>query len=86
MLWTDSSKIKRELSDFIKLFEKHPKALKRLIKAIDFSPQTGKLQLDLNLLHQNFHHTNKENQISNKVSLDFAKHKRHAQLAKITKV
>jgi len=38
MLFPDSTKTKREASEYASLFEKNPKALKRLIKSIEFSP------------------------------------------------
>ncbi len=38
MLFADSTKTKREATEYASLFEKNPKALKRLIKSIEFSP------------------------------------------------
>ena len=46
LLFSDSTKTKREASEFVKLLEKNPKALNKLIKSIEFSPQTGLLHLD----------------------------------------
>jgi hypothetical protein len=38
LLFSDSTKTKREASEYASLFEKNPKALKKLIKSIEFSP------------------------------------------------
>jgi len=38
LLFTDTTKTKREASEYASLFEKNPKALKKLIKSIEFSP------------------------------------------------
>jgi hypothetical protein len=38
LLFADSTKTKREASEYANLFEKNPKALKKLIKSIEFSP------------------------------------------------
>jgi len=38
LLFADTTKTKREASEYANLFEKNPKALKKLIKSIEFSP------------------------------------------------